>query len=204
MSDVIIGVSPDDAARVQVSLKRAKSNYAPPPRLKVSEFAEREIVLTSGPLAGTRWRNSFAPYQVGIMDAFHEDGVEIAVVMGSSQWGKTSIAVNVAGYHIKHDPCTILIVEPTVDPMATDFATNRLEPVIEASPALQACFNKKKSKDAQNTKLNKRFRGGSLAHGRREFRGVAGGQADAAAHPRRDRPVPARAAGRRQHHQRSR
>lgn len=163
MTDVIIGVSPDDAARVRASLKRVKSNYAPPPLLKVSEFAEREIVLTSGPLAGTRWRNSFAPYQVGIMDGFHEDGVEIVVVMGSSQWGKTSIAVNVVGYHIKHEPCTILIVEPTVDPMATDFSTNRLEPVIEASPALQACFNKKKSKDAQNTKLNKRFRGGSLA-----------------------------------------
>jgi phage terminase large subunit GpA-like protein len=162
MTDVLIGVSPD-AARVQASLKRVKSNYAPPPQLKVSEFAEREIVLTSGPLAGTRWRNAFAPYQVGIMDAFHEDGVEIAVVMGSSQWGKTSIAVNVAGYHIKHDPCTILIVEPTLDPMATDFATNRLEPVIEASPTLQECFSKKKSKDAQNTKLNKRFRGGSLA-----------------------------------------
>lgn len=163
MTDVIIGVAPDDAARVSETLKRAKSNYLPPPTLKISEFAEREIILTSGPLAGTRWRNSFAPYQVGIMDAPLEDGVEIVVVMGSSQWGKTSIAVNVAGYHIKHDPCTILIVEPTLDPMATDFATNRLEPVIDASPALQACFNKKKSKDAQNTKLSKRFRGGSLA-----------------------------------------
>lgn len=163
MSDVIIGVSPEDSARVQESLKRAKASYAPPPILKISEFAEREIVLTSGPLAGTRWRNSFAPYQVGIMDALQEDGVEIVVVMGSSQWGKTSIAVNVTGYHIKHEPCTILIVEPTLDPMATDFATNRLEPVIDASPALQVCFNRKKSKDAQNTKLSKRFRGGSLA-----------------------------------------
>lgn len=161
--DVVTGVSADDAARVQTSLRRAKASYAPAPRLTISGFAEREIVLTSGPLAGTRWRNDFAPYQVGIMDAPLEDGVEIVVVMGSSQWGKTSIAVNVAGYHIKHDPCTILIVEPTLDPMATDFATNRLEPVIAASPALQDCFNKKKSKDAQNTKLNKRFRGGSLA-----------------------------------------
>ena len=35
--------------------------------------------------------------------------------------------------------------------------------MIEASPALQACFSKKKSKDAQNTKLSKRFRGGNLA-----------------------------------------
>lgn len=163
MSDGLVAVSLEDAARVQASLRRAKASYAPPPRLTISEFAEREIVLTSGPLAGTRWRNSFAPYQVGIMDAFQEDGVEIVAVMGSSQWGKTSIALNVISYHIKHDPCAILAVFPTLDPMATDFATNRLEPSIEASPALQACFNKKKSKDAQNTKLSKRFRGGSLA-----------------------------------------
>jgi phage terminase large subunit GpA-like protein len=131
----------------------------------VSEFAAAEMVVTTGPLAGTRWSNDFAPYQVGIMDAFHEPRVEIVVVMGSSQWGKTAIAVNMVAYHIKHDPCTIQVVEPTVDPMAKDFGRNRLEPAIAASPALFNVVGTKRAKDSANTVLQKSFKGGSLTIG---------------------------------------
>ncbi len=122
-------------------------------------------MVATGPLAGTRWQTRIAPYQRGIMDAFHEQGVQIVIVQGSSQWGKTAVAVNVVAYHIKHDPCSILVVEPTVDPMAKDFARNRLEPVIAASPALRDVVSKKRQKDSSNTTLQKVFRGGSLAIG---------------------------------------
>jgi phage terminase large subunit GpA-like protein len=144
---------------------RVRSGFLPPPDFTVSEFSDRELLVTTGPLAGTHWQTSFAPYQRGILDAFHEPGVEIAVVMGSSQWGKTACAVNIVAYHIAHDPCPILVVEPTVDPMAKDFARNRLEPVIAASPRLRECVSKKRAKDASNTTLQKTFRGGSLAIG---------------------------------------
>jgi phage terminase large subunit GpA-like protein len=153
-----------DPAMVPLASKVCRT-FAPPPELTVSEFSDRELVVTTGPLAGTHWQTSFAPYQRGILDAFHELGVEIVVVMGSSQWGKTACAVNIVAYHIKHDPCPILVVEPTVDPMAKDFARNRLEPVIAASPSLRECVAKKRSRDSSNTILQKTFRGGSLAIG---------------------------------------
>lgn len=146
-------------------LARARLGYLPPPRLSVSAFADQEIILTSGPLAGAHWSTSFAPYQRGIMDVFDRDGIEFAVVMGSSQWGKTAIAVNLVAYHIAYDPCTILIVEPTVEPMAKDFAKNRLDPVIAASPILRAAVSKKRAKDSSNTILAKTFRGGALSVG---------------------------------------
>lgn len=136
-----------------------------PPALTVSEFSDCEIVVTSGPLAGTHWQTSFAPYQRGILDVFHEPGVEIAVVEGSSQWGKTSIAVNVVAYHVAHDPTTILVVEPTVDPMAKDFARNRLNPVIEASPALKAKMTTGRTAGASNAVLVRTFKGGDVAIG---------------------------------------
>jgi phage terminase large subunit GpA-like protein len=139
------------AFQIEGALARVRKGYAPPPDLTVSEFADKEIVVTSGPLAGTHWRTDFAPYQRGIMDVFHEPGVEVAVVMGSSQWGKTASAVNIVAYHIAHDPCPILVVEPTVDPMAKDFAKNRLDTVINASPALRGRVGKKRAKDASNT-----------------------------------------------------
>jgi phage terminase large subunit GpA-like protein len=146
-------------------LRTVRQRWAPPPNLTVSDFCDREIIVTTGPLAGTHWQTDFSPYQRGILNAFHEPGVEIVVVMGSSQWGKTSCAVNLVAYHIAHDPCPILIVEPTVDPMARDFAKNRLDTVIQASPLLRDTVSKKRSRDASNTTLAKTFRGGSLSVG---------------------------------------
>ena len=152
-------------APVWPSIARVRASYLPPPDLKVSEFADAHLIVTSGPLAGTRWRTDFAPYQRGILDAFHEPGVETVVVQGSSQWGKTACAVAVVAYHIGHDPCPILVVEPTVEPMARDFAKNRLDTVIEATPLLREAVSRKRTKGASNTTLAKTYRGGSLAVG---------------------------------------
>lgn len=144
-------------------LDRVHRAWAPPPELTVSQFADREIVVATGPYAGSRWNTDFAPYQRGIMDALHEPGVEYIAIMGSSQWGKTAIGVNVCSYFIAHDPCPILVVMPTVDPMAKDFAKRRLDPTIKASPALSEVVDQKRQKDASNTTLLKTFRGGALA-----------------------------------------
>ena len=99
---------------VFVVLMTMRAGYTPPPELTVSQFADRELIVTSGPLAGTRWQTAFAPYQRGIMDAHHEPGVEFVVVMGSAQFGKTSIALCRIAYVIAHDPSSVLVVEPTV------------------------------------------------------------------------------------------
>ncbi len=96
---------------------------------------------------------------------FKNPGVEIVVAMCSSQVGKTSVALNVVGYHMAHDPCPILVVQPTARPMAEEFSKNRLDPLIAASPMLSAAVSRKRSRDSTNTMLNKQFRGGSLSIG---------------------------------------
>jgi len=148
-----------DAYRVAVS------GWAPPPDLTVSEFCDEHLIVTAGPLEGSRWRTAGAEYQRGILDAFHEPGVEIVVVKSSSQVGKTAIALAIVAYHIAHDPCPILVVEPTVKPMAEDFSTNRLEPLIDNTPTLAERVGKKRAKDSKNTILAKTFTGGSISIG---------------------------------------
>jgi phage terminase large subunit GpA-like protein len=139
---------------------------APPPKLLISDFAANEIIVTSGPRAGMRWSNDFAPYQRGIMDALLEPGVEFVAVMGSSQWGKTACATNVVAYFIAHDPCPALVVLPTVDPMAREFAKNRLGTVIEASPILRDRVATTHARDHHgSTTLMKVFPGGALSIG---------------------------------------
>jgi phage terminase large subunit GpA-like protein len=149
----------------QALLEKVTALYAPPSELTVSEFADRALIVTSGPLAGTRWRTDFTPYLRAILDAFHEPGVEIVVVQASSQVGKTAAAVIVVAYHMVHDPSPILVVEPTVDPMAKDFSRNRLRPIIEASPTLRERVGKRRAKDSSNTTLAITFRGGDVAIG---------------------------------------
>jgi phage terminase large subunit GpA-like protein len=146
-------------------LEKVTSVYAPPSDLTVSAFADRDLIVTSGPLAGTRWRTDFTPYLRGILDAFHEPRVEIVVVQASSQVDKTAAAVVVVAYHMVHGPSPILVVEPTVDPMAKDFSRNRLRPIIEASPALRERVGKRRAKDSANTTLAITFRGGDVAIG---------------------------------------
>lgn len=153
----------DEAIREIIEEHRA--GWAPPPMLKVSEFCDAELIVTTGPVAGTHWQTGFAPYQRGILDAFHEPGVEIVALKTSSQVGKTSIAVGIVAYHIAHDPCPILVVQPTVKPMAEDFARGRLEPMIEQSPALSAVVSKKRERSKANTILAKTFRGGQISIG---------------------------------------
>lgn len=61
---------------------------APPPKLTVSQWADRTRMLpeTSG-ARGARWRNEVAPYLVGIMDAVHEPGVKKIALMKAAQCG---------------------------------------------------------------------------------------------------------------------
>lgn len=146
-------------------LRASRAAFAPPPELTVSEFAEQEIHIPTGPMAGTRWSNDFAPYQAGIMDAFHEPGVQTVVGMCSSQVGKTSIGLNMVAYHVAHDPCPILIVQPTARPMAEEFSKNRLQPLIQATPILRRTVSKKRSRDSSNTVFEKSFRGGTISIG---------------------------------------
>ncbi|MBU2032366.1 MAG: phage terminase large subunit family protein, partial [Alphaproteobacteria bacterium] len=59
-----------------------------------------------------------------------------------------------------------LLLVGRADPdVVGEFARNRLEPIIAASPLLADVVSKKRAKDASNTTLTKTFRGGSIAIG---------------------------------------
>lgn len=142
---------------------QVRSIWAPPPRLTVSEFADAELIVPIGPLEGTKWRTSTAPYQRGVVDAFEEPGVEHVAVMTSAQVGKTSLLLNLLAYHIAHDPCTALVVEPQKEDMAKDFSKNRLDVLIDRTPMLRDKVSKRREKGGSSTTYLKTFRGGMVA-----------------------------------------
>ena len=136
----------------------------PPPKLKVSEWAElkRALPETSGARGG-RWRNEVAPYLVGIMDAVHEPRVRKIALMKAVQCGGSENLHNIIGYFIEHDACPILFVHPTAL-VAEEWSKERLGDMIRTTPALRAVVRDRRqprgSHEAESTLSLKIFPGG--------------------------------------------
>lgn len=136
---------------------------APPPQITVSQWAEQNRVLSSESSAESgKWNNERAPYQVEIMDAVNDPLIEKVVMMTCSQAGKNEIINNIIGYFIDIDPCPMLLIEPTLD-LAEDYSKRRLDPLFRDTKVLREKVSDKKSRNSNNTILNKVFPGGSLA-----------------------------------------
>lgn len=138
--------------------------WKPPPRWKVSEWADNRRVLSSEASAEPgQWDTSRAEYQREIMDAFNDPAVETVVMMSSAQVGKTEVVNNVVGFHVDYDPCPILVVQPNDKPMGEAWSKDRLAPMIRDSPSLRAKVSAAKNRDTNNTIYHKTFPGGQLS-----------------------------------------
>jgi phage terminase large subunit GpA-like protein len=133
----------------------------PPPKLSVSEWADQERILTraSSPFPG-KWKTSRAEYQRGIMDAFSDPKIQKIVCMMGSQLGKTECMNSILGFFITHDPCPVLVLQPTLE-MARAWSQDRLAPMIQTTPALAEQISDPKAKDGDNTITQKLFKNGA-------------------------------------------
>ncbi len=136
---------------------------SPPPVLTVSQWADcyRRLSPESAAEPG-QWNTDRAPYQREIMDSVNDPLVEEIVVMSSAQVGKTELLLNIIGYYIDYDPAPMLVVQPTVKPMAEDFSKDRLATMIRDTPTLTGKVHDVKSRTSGNTILHKTFPGGHV------------------------------------------
>lgn len=142
--------------------RAAAKIFTPPPRLLVSEWADRERFLSAEASAEPgRWSTDRAPYQRAIMDAAKDPLIQKITVMTSAQVGKTEIILNLLGYFAHHDPAPILVVQPTLQ-MAESFSKDRLSTMIRDTPALRDIFGEERSRSSGNTLLHKKFPGGHI------------------------------------------
>lgn len=136
----------------------------PDPLLTVSEWASRHRVLSSRASAEPGlWRNERTPYLTEIMDCLSStSGVEEVRVMKGAQVGFTEGGNNWIGYIISGNASApTLMVLPTVE-MAKRSSKQRIQPLIEESPALRERVKPARERDSGNTTLMKEFPGGVL------------------------------------------
>lgn len=140
---------------------RVLQKLKPPPKLTISEWADRFRQMSPEASAGTgRWHTDNAPYQREIMDAIGNPHVRMVVFKSSSQVGKTEVLLNVLGYYIDYNPAPILVLQPTVE-MGQTFSKDRLAPMIRDTAVLRKKMDAK-SRFSGNTIMQKTFPGGHV------------------------------------------
>ena len=148
--------------------------WAPPEKLLMSEWADKYARLSPESSADTgRWRTY--PYQRGIMDALLDPSIEIISWMKSARVGYTKLLNWDTAFHIAQEPCSQLIVQPTVDD-AAGYSKDEIAPMLRDMPVLEGLVMEPKSRDSKNTILKKSYPGGILhlvgANSARGFRRI--------------------------------
>lgn len=160
-------------APISAVADKANAAWRPPPRLSLSEWADREFYLSAESAAEPgKWKT--IPYQRGILDAFSEPNVEKVSVMKSARIGWTKIVNILAAYCVAQDPCPVLVVQPTIED-SEGYSKEEIEPMIRDVPAVAKIIPD--ANGPGQTLTHKKFPGGSLsfvgANSPRGFRRVS-------------------------------
>jgi phage terminase large subunit GpA-like protein len=141
-------------------LRLAKSeNLQPPPKLTLTEWAERYAVLSRETSAQTGRFKAFG-YQKGMMDSVTDPTVDEITVMKSARVGYTKMLDHAVGYFLHQDPCPILLVQPRVED-AEDYSKTEIAPMLRDTPVLAEIAGDAKAKDSNQTILKKTLRNGA-------------------------------------------
>jgi phage terminase large subunit GpA-like protein len=144
------------------AVKRSISNFAPPPDLTVSEWADSYRFLSSEASSEPgKYITDRAPYQREPQDACGDSAIETVILLFASQTGKTEILNNTCGYFIHQDPAPVMMVQPTKE-MGEAWSKDRFTPMVRDTPKLNELLHIDSRRDGENTILHKKFPGGNL------------------------------------------
>jgi len=146
---------------VAEAVRRSMVNLVPPPEMLPSEWAEANINIAVGNAVPGPIRFMSAPYQKGMLDAMKEPGINRISLKLGAQLGKTTILQCAMGYHIAHDPKSMIAVQPTEGDMRT-FLETKLRPMFEANPSISKKMAKQRGRDGVNNSRIISYVGGWL------------------------------------------
>lgn len=140
--------------------RRALSALRPPPKLKLSEWIERNIVLPDG-VSSLPGEVRLWPFQREIADAIGDPAIERVTLVKPVRVGFTTLLTGALGAYVANDPAPILALLPT-EADCRDYVVSEIEPIFSASPVLAGLVGENKADGGRDTILHRRFPGGSL------------------------------------------
>ncbi|MGL4966149.1 MAG: phage terminase large subunit family protein [Inquilinus sp.] len=146
-----------------IALRAFVAGATPPERKTVSQWAgeKREVSAEGGSPQPGKWDNDLAPYLVEIMDCLSlTDRCRSVVFKKSAQVAGTEAGLNLFGYVVDQHQAPMMIVLPSLDE-AKKYVKVKLQPAIDATPALFTRVREQKSRDEDGSTTSlKKFRGG--------------------------------------------
>lgn len=146
--------------RAEEALARAARAWIPPLKLRLSDWAESEMVLPDG-VSALPGRVRLWPFQREIADAMGDPDIERVTVVKPVRVGYTTLLTSVIGNYVANDPAPILALLPT-EADCRDYIVSDVEPIFEATPVLARALGEDVEEGERNTLLSRRFPGGSL------------------------------------------
>lgn len=135
----------------------------PDPDITIDEWAEEYRYLPPDSSEPGKFRVSRTPYMRDIMrDLSPASDVEEVILVKGGQISGSETANNMLGFIMHIAPGRAMMVQPTVD-AAKDYTRERINPLIEHTPAIRKKVAESRSRDGGNTVKFKRFPGGFLA-----------------------------------------
>jgi phage terminase large subunit GpA-like protein len=147
-------------ALVLAALARAMRPRRP---ITVSQWADANLHVSTkqGPKAG-RWSTDNNPPLREPMDCMGEHHTAREVILKFPiQFGKTSIAIAVLGYVMCEAPAPTMVALPGEVSMSK-WIQQKLNPMLEETPAVRAALSSTNSRDGANRREFKDFEGGQL------------------------------------------
>lgn len=138
----------------------ARRALVPPPRLRLSEWIEREIVLPGG-VSALPGPVRLWPFQREIADAIGDPAIERVTLVKPVRVGFTTLLTAALASFVANDPAPILCLLPA-EADCRDYVVSDVEPVFAASPILATALSDEGEEAGRNTLLSRRFPGGSL------------------------------------------
>lgn len=136
------------------------AGFKPPPRLRLSEYADQFSVMTGSAAEKGRWNT--LPYQREILDAFTDPTVETIAIMKSARVGWTKMLGVAVQFYSHQDPCPVMIVQPVKED-AEGYSKEEIKPLFEDTPVLRGLICEAKARNtASNTILLKQLANGGL------------------------------------------
>lgn len=150
-----------NSSAIMAAVRRAQSFLRPPPDLKPSEWAEKNVRIPTGNAIPGRIRFDNAPYQREPLDMMANPECHRISLMWGAQVGKTQLALCGQGYFIEHDPASQIMMQPSQGDLQTWLET-KFNPLIEANPELQKRLAKPRGRDGVNNQRMKSYPGGFM------------------------------------------
>jgi len=150
-----------EQALAEALLSARHQALEPSPKLTLPEWVEEHGYLSGESSAEIGKFKPFG-YQVGLMEGMTDPSAHTVVFQKGTRVGYTMVANFLVGYHLEHDPTTVLFVLPTADNVS-EWMKDSYLPMIRDTPALAAISG---GGTADDDKYNKFTSRGSVLRAR--------------------------------------